>query len=218
MKPPSRSLRLAVVLLAGAAAGRAAAAPRTYELDAGHSRLVIHVSKAGALSSMLHDHAFVPQHWRGEVSFDADALAATHGEVVVDAASLRDEEPALSAADKAKVEEQARGPDVLDAAKYPEVRLEVTSAEPGARAPEGGPTPVTLVGTFHLHGRSAPVRIPLLARWSPEGFEARGQARFRQSDFGIRPLSKLLGAIAVKDDVVVELDVRGAARQAQPPP
>jgi len=218
MKPPSRSLRLAVALLLGASAGRADAAARLYDLDAAHSRIVIHVRKAGAMSSMLHDHAFVPQRWHGEVSFDPDALSTTHGEVVVDAASLRDEEPALSAADRAKVEEQARGADVLDAAKYPEVRLEVTSVEPGGPAQDGGSTPVTLVGTFHLHGRTSPVRIPLLARWSAEGFEARGQARFRQTDFGIRPLSKLLGAIAVKDDLVLELDVRGDARQAQPPP
>jgi polyisoprenoid-binding protein YceI len=188
---------------------RAGAAVRIYQLDVPHSRLVIRVHKSGAFAAALHDHAFVPGRWRGEVSFDADAPGLTQGTIVVDAASLRDEEQALSAADRAEVEAQARGPDVLDVAKYPEVRLEVNGVELGGTAQGAGTELVTLLGTLHLHGRSSPVRIPLAARFGPVAFDARGQARFRQSDFGIRPLSRLLGAIAVKDDVVVEIDVRG---------
>jgi polyisoprenoid-binding protein YceI len=216
-----KSLLLFSCIYLGVVGGRAQAAPTRYQLSVPRSRVTIHVHKAGALSAMLHDHAFVPQRWRGEVSFDPESPAATRGEIVFDAASLRDEEQALSAADKAKVEEQVRGPDVLDAARYPEVRLAVTGVELGSSAQGSGMTPVTLIGTFHLHGRSSPVRIPLVVGWSAEGFEARGQARFKQSDFGIQPLSKMLGAVAVRDDVLVEIDVRGQTSpisQAQPSP
>ncbi len=208
------ALFLATVVLAGVAAV-AQAAPTVYRIDPKTSRVVVHVHKAGAFSGFLHDHAFVPSQWHGEVSFDPASPGSTRGEVVFDAASLHDEEPGLSASDRAKVEEQVRGKDVLDAQRYPDVRLEITGAElgPGAGEGTGG---ITLLGTFSLHGKTQPVRIPVQARWTRERVEAHGSTAFDQSTFGIHPLKKALGTIAVQDKVVVDLTVVGATTTEEP--
>src|SRR5579862_9534397 len=92
----------------------------TYQLDARQSELTVNVLKKGALSVFAHDHFLHPREWSGALTFDERHPEATRVELTVGTASLWDAQKKLKPKDRAKVEDQIRGPTVLDAARFPE--------------------------------------------------------------------------------------------------
>jgi polyisoprenoid-binding protein YceI len=205
----ARARLLGLLAVSLALADSALAAEARWSADPARSRIVVHVRKKGLLSGMAHDHAFVPAAWRATASFDDARPSGARIEVVVEAGSLHDEQPSLSAEDRAKVDAQAAGRDVLDARRYPEIRFTAAGATGAAldAAPDGA-IAGELTGTLALHGREHPVGVRLRATREEEGgWRARGTARFDQSEFGIRPYSGFLGTVAVHDAVEVEYDL-----------
>ncbi|MBI2395591.1 MAG: YceI family protein [Deltaproteobacteria bacterium] len=178
-----------------------------YVVDAERSKLMVHVFRAGAFSPLLHDHHFAATNWNARTSFDPDRPGDTRATVTVQASSLRDQQPALSEKDLAKVNAQVQGPEVLDAARHPTVRFELERLElaPGALDAAKGVLRGKLVGTLTLHGQTRRISIPVAAKWSSDWLAVNGKVAFRQSDFGIKPYRKMGGAIAVQDAVEVEL-------------
>ena len=203
MRIGALSLCLLVVSTLFDGAGDAAS---TLRVDAAQSRLVVHVLPKGVLSPALHEHLFAPDHWEGVVSGDADHPEEVQGEIRIRADGLRDRQPALSAGDVAQVEGEVRGPQVLDAAKYPIIRFVVTGLAVDGRDSQSSLHGV-LTGSLDLHGTTRVLRIPVRARWSPAQLWVDGSVSFKQSEFGIKPYGRLFGAIAVQDQVTVEFTI-----------
>jgi polyisoprenoid-binding protein YceI len=190
------------------AATTAAAQPNSsnWQLDAATSELTVHVFKAGLFSGFLHDHQFVPRQWNITARFDPTHLEDFQAEVTVATASLRDIQPKLSAEDIAKVESQLVSPEVLDANRFPEIRfiadrLVVSSQKTDEL--EG-----TLSGKLSLHGMTRPLEFPVHVWRRGNEQVVLGKVSFNQSDFGISPLHKAGGAIAVEDRVLVDFALR----------
>jgi polyisoprenoid-binding protein YceI len=200
-----------VVLLAASmpSVGRAQASPARWTADTDKGRITVHVFKRGLFSSAAHDHHFVAGTWRATATFDGGGAADARVEVIIAADSLRDQQPALSQGDRAKIDRQAAGRDVLDAPRYPEVRFLSTrlDVEPGTSLHAEGGLRGTLVGTLSLHGRDRPVSVPVTVSREGAAWRARGAVTFKQSDFGIRPYSAFAGTIAVRDEVKLEYDL-----------
>lgn len=213
MSTSSQSRRIArAAQLASAAlalwmsAGGALAATATWPIDTSKSEVVVHVFRAGALSPSLHNHAFVPEHWSGNLAFDPQAPERSSVEVSLDAASLRDQEPELSAKDRATVEQQVHSPRILDTQRYPDIRFTADRLEDLHRL-DAQHIQGVLIGSLELHGQKQPLRIPIEATWGSQGLDATGNVSFLQSEFGISPYKKFLGAIAVQDRVRVDLKI-----------
>jgi polyisoprenoid-binding protein YceI len=181
-----------------------------WSIDASRSRLIVHVLPAGLLSSALHAHHFQPDEWSGEVAWDPEHPRNVRMEVRVAASSLRDQQPKLSAKDRAKVEGQTREAGILDSAKFPQILFQASELEL-ERSPSGGNGDFrgTLKGTLTLHGKTLPLGIPIQGKLSGDRFEASATAGFKQSDFGIQPYSTALGTVAVKDEITVEIFLAG---------
>jgi len=202
-----RPLLLLVALCAPFA--RAAAEASAWSAVLEKSQITVHVFKKGLFSAAAHDHHFVATRWRATASFDAARASEVRLELVVAADSLRDRQPALSSGDRDKVNRQAAGPDVLDAARHPEVRFTSLRLEPGAgsTAEQVGRLEGVLAGTLALHGRERPVSVRLVAKKDGKGWWAHGSAKFKQSDFGIAPYSGFLGTVAVQDEVQLDYEL-----------
>ncbi len=200
-----------VVLLAASlpSGGQAHASSTRWTADRDRSRITVHVLKRGLLSGVAHDHHFVAGTWRATATLDGGGAGEARVEVVIAADSLRDQQAALSAGDRAKVDRQAAGSDVLDARRYPEIRFlsKGLDMEPGTSLQAEGGLRGTLVGTLSLHGRDRPVSVPVTASREGDAWRARGAITFKQSDFGIHPYSAALGTIAVHDEVKLEYDL-----------
>lgn len=194
--------------IASLLAATAAAQPNStrWQLDSAGSELTVHVFKAGLFSGFLHDHLFVPQQWSCTVEFDPAHLEAFRAQLSVATASLRDNQPKLSAEDKAKVESQVAGPEVLDSARFPEIRF--TAERLAASGGNSDELQATVSGKLSLHGITRPLEFPVRVWRRGDARVVLGKVSFNQSDFGISPLSKAGGAISVEDKVLVDFALR----------
>ncbi len=180
--------------------------PNVWQLDTGTSELTVHVFKSGLFSGFLHDHLFVPQQWKATAKFDLAHLEDFHAEVSVAVASLKDNQPKLSAEDRAKVESQVLSSEVLDASRFPEIRFVADRFSVSVQKTdelEG-----TLSGKLSVHGVTRPLDVPVHAWRRGTAHLVLGKVSFNQRDFGIAPLRKVSGAIAVEDRVLVEFALR----------
>ncbi len=202
-------VRFALLLALAAPPVQADAAAESWNAVVEKSQITVHVFKKGLLSGAAHDHHFVPTRWRATASFDEVKPSGVRAEIVISADSLRDRQPELSSGDREKVNRQAAGPDVLDAAHHPEIRFTASGALESAVAAggEAGRLEGVLSGTLALHGRERPVSVRVVAKRDANGWWAHGSARFKQSDFGIRPYSGFLGTIAVQDEVQLDYEL-----------
>lgn len=183
----------------------ALAAP-LWRMDPAKSRLEVVVRRAGAFSSALHDHFFIPERWDVQLELDPEGRQLHRLQLEVDPSSLKDHNEELSEKDHAKVEDQVRSPSVLDVERYPQVlftatRFVVTSAK--ADAMDG-----TLTGDLELHGLRRELTFPVHVELSDGTLLATGEVRFPQSAFGIKPYRKALGPIGVQDEVTVTVKLR----------
>jgi len=156
--------------------------------------------REGLLSMVAHDLELRVTRLTLDVDEAARTVAATFDPTslrVVQA--LRDGRPlpdALGANDRAQIERSIVA-DVLDAARFPEIRFASTAV---AETPGG----VRVTGTLALHGRERPLEVSVRL----DADVAVAEAPLHQPDFGIRPYSAMLGALRVKPDVVVRLTVQ----------
>jgi len=206
-----RILRLVPAALSILAAMPAAGAK--LEATPAGGRILVHVFKKGLFSGFAHDHHFEVTGWRATAELPGGDPSRSSVGVVLAAGSLRDRQEALSDADRAKVDAQAAGPDVLDAAHHPEIawRSERVTLGPGAG---GDRLRGTASGQLTLRGRTRPVDVAFEAEREGETWRVRGKGRLRQSDFGITPFSGFLGTVGVEDEI--EIEVALTLRPARP--
>ena len=174
------------------------------QADTAASRLVIRATKRGLLSVLAHDHEFTPARWEAEVDFEPGRPQDVRVDVRIDAASLHDDVARLSQTAREHVDRETAGPEVLDAQRYGEIRFHGESASAGGE--RDGPQGV-LHGALTLHGTTRPLDVPFHARVDAPGYRVSGSVRFRQTDYGITPISKARGSIGVDDEIQVEFEL-----------
>ncbi len=167
----SRTTPFAILL--ALAAGGTAAAPATYEIDPSHTYPSFEADHMGGLSV-----------WRGK--FDKTA-----GTIVLDkeaGSGLVDVKVDTSSVDYGldKMNEHARGADILDAAKFPQ------AAYKGRLEGFKDGVPSRVAGDLTLHGVTKPLELKILSfKCMPhpmlkrEVCGADALAMFDRSDFGI---------------------------------
>jgi polyisoprenoid-binding protein YceI len=65
-----------------------------------------------------------------------------------------------------------------------------------------------LHGNLTIRGKSQPIIVPVtLTRLDDGTFRARGDYKFKQTTFGIRPVQLAGGTIKVKDEVQTEFEL-----------
>jgi len=181
----------AYLMLMTGAAGSAFAQPRA--IDTAKSTMTVLVSKSGALSIMGHDHEITAPIARGAVD-----VAAHTVELRLEAGSLRVADPHVSDKDRAQIQQTMVGPEVLDTARYPAIVFRSTAVEPAAAGSWNVRGDLTLHGA--THAVSGVVR--------ENAGHYTGDVRFKQSEFGIKPVSAAGGTVRVKDELQIRFDIQ----------
>lgn len=176
-----------------------------YRLDPSASEVWILVDKAGPLASVGHRHVITAGALRGFALVAANGRS--HADLRFPVAALSVDAPAamarfhqdekLSAGDRAGTRRHMLGDSVLDARRFPWIRLHVT-------VPHTAPgTGAALEVTIHLHGVTRTIEITgTLARDSGH-WQVTGAFHISQSAFGITPYSVMLGALRVQDKLEI---------------
>jgi len=188
-------MRRTVFLAAASLAYVLGVSAQQHNIDTQKSTLTIHVGKAGAFSSLGHEHEVRAQIHSGTAETGSHPAVEVH----VDARALRVIGKDDSEKDRTEVQKTMLGPEVLDSEHHQEIVFKSTAAEPA------GQGRWTVRGNLTLRGQTRPVTVQVTLK---DG-RYTGQTTVRQTDFGIKPPGK--AGIRAKDEVRIEFDVRLAS-------
>jgi polyisoprenoid-binding protein YceI len=201
------ALAVAVLVLVAAAPARADEA--TYRVVPEKSKLTFKAFRDGWFSSLGHDHVLGGRDFDGAVRFDPVKFEASSVTLSVRTNTLEVLDPGVDADDKKEIDATLKGDEVLDAAKYPEIRFVSTSVR---RDPKIAGR-YLVKGDLTLHGVTKAIEFPVEAKESEasaQGLRATGKIELKTSDYGMKPYGVGLGAVKVKDGVVLEFEVVAA--------
>jgi polyisoprenoid-binding protein YceI len=182
-----------------------------FVVDPAASSLHIHTGRAGILKFAGHDHDIRGLGMSGEILADTENVAASRVTITLDATRLEVEREGEPPADVAQVQERMLGPDVLDTARFPEIVFRSISAS-GHSGPHGSAFDMEIQGDLSLHGVTRRIALRLKAAIEGDLLKASGEARLRQTDYGLNPVSAVAGTVRVKDEVLVRYSI--VARRA----
>lgn len=177
------------------------------------SRVYVHVDKTG----LGHEHAVVGQIARGRIVLGATKNA---GELVFDMKTFHADSDAArkylglegttSPSTQQAVTNNMMGPAVLDVAHFPTATFKAHSAVPLDKPSRRGLPQYELSGEFTLHGVTHPLKFAVEVE-SVKGWQRiRGGFAINQTDFGIKPFTKALGAVGVADRLQIWGDALAA--------
>ncbi len=181
-------MRTLTVIMAGfalAAGSRPVQAAELRIVPAPEAVFEVEVEKTGLLSGKKHVLRF--ERYQGRVDETSVTFTLEANSLKV----LDDWKPAAGAL--AKIREVTLGKDVLDAARFPEIRFEASAL---AQAP--------VQGQLTVRGITKPCTVAV----SRSGGWLEGTAVVKYSSYGIKEQKAALGAIGTKDEMRVRFKVR----------
>jgi polyisoprenoid-binding protein YceI len=188
--------------------------PRTQQLRAGEidtdlSRVFVFVEKTG----FGHQHGVVGRLKEGTLRVAREA----GGKIVFDMSSFRADtdaarrkvglEGASSENEQEQVTANMLGAAVLDAEQFPTAFFVITKVQRSEERDAAGQPKFYLDGDFTLHGTKRRVRISATGTQERGFLHLVGHFPLRQTDFGIKPFKKALGAVGVADVLTVYGDL-----------
>jgi polyisoprenoid-binding protein YceI len=164
--------------------------------------LIVHVSKSGLFSGFGDNHEVEAPITEGFIDEGTRRV-----KFEVESRRMKVLDPQLSADKRQQVQERMLGSDVLDVARFPQIRFESTSVEQAA------PGRLLVGGQLFLHG----VTRPVIVHVQTENEHYVGTASFKQREFGITPISIAGGTVKVKDELKIEFDIQASTPTAVGP-
>jgi len=167
-------------------------------IDVTKSTLKIRVFKSGVFSAFAHDHEIQAPIEEGIIEAGIpDSSAHASVQLRVDSRKMRVLDPDTSADTRDQIQHTMQSATVLDVEKFPEISYQSTTVT------SRGDAHWEVNGMLNLLGKKQPVVVEV----SLKDGHYRGSASFKQSNFGINPISLAGGTIKVKDELKIEFDI-----------
>jgi len=163
-------------------------------IDTAHSSITVHVGKSGVFSAFGHEHVVRAPITEGSVN---ENLAKPQVEFRVNARQLSVADPDVKSEEREEIQRDMLGAKVLDSERYPEIRFRSTSIQ------RAGDSKWKVAGELTLHGETHPVDATV----SGGNGRYTGAAKFKQTEFGIKPVSVAGGSVKVKDELRIEFEI-----------
>lgn len=171
----------------------------------------IHVFRGGTLARLGHNHVITSQSVTGRVwlhpQFTASGfeLSFPVADLVVDDPKARQAAgsefpPEIPAADKEGTKKNMLRLEVLDAERHPRVTIRSASISGSLQSPR-------ITARITIKDVSRDVVVPASVAVNGKRLTARGEFEIRQTEFGMKPFSVALGALAVQDQLRVRFDL-----------
>ena len=173
----------------------------TYEVGPSTGTLVLNTGREGMAKKVGHDLVIEASRWSAKVSSDGDDITRSTAHVTVDTRSFKvvsgtgGAKP-LSDKDRRDIEENI-DKKVLKTDKFPEITFVSTSVK------SAGGDKVTVLGDLTIMGTTRPASVDIAVT----GNKATGTTTIKQSDWGIKPFSALMGALKLADAVTIQVEV-----------
>lgn len=194
------------------ATGEAVAGPQPGQLELEHSHVYIRVGKA----RIGHEHAVMGKLKSGELHLSAaDNPRQNPGKLVFDMRTFDADSDAarkyigmgdsIDDATRRQVNANMLGKEVLDVQNFPTATFAVLKITHLEQASPRGLPQYDIAGDFTLHGTTRPIHFTVDVEEIKGWLRIRGAFAILQTQYGIKPYSKMFGAIGVAD----RLDIYG---------
>lgn len=175
-----------------------------WSLDRSDGELLIRTGVAGRAAQMGHRLTIAMRRWRATVQWSDDEPVSA--ELNVDVNSLEVVRgdgglTPLSGPEKTLVRSNALRS--LDARRFPRIGFAAKTIE---KTDDG----YRLTGTLTIHGKARTQVVDVRTDDLGDTWRLSSEAVVRQSDFGVKPYSQLLGSLKVADDVTVSFTAQRA--------
>jgi polyisoprenoid-binding protein YceI len=181
-----------------------------YRIDPSISRFTVRAFASGLLSVLGHSPTIAVGDFEGDVLLEKGSLESAALHLRVKAASLLVQDD-VSNRDRLEIERQMRD-EVLETGRFPDILYKCSSAS--GSEPAAGPSIVRLNGQLSLHGVARPLPIDAHVNVTGDLLRASGEISLRQTDYDIRLVSAMAGALKIKDELKVSFDI-AARKQKQ---
>jgi hypothetical protein len=167
--------------------------------DPTNSRCRVYTRRTGLLGAVGHDLEIHLAEYRIEVAeaeLQVYAMFSAGSLRVVGAVDGREPRPGkLSAKDQQQIDQHI-AQDVLESTKYPSIEFHSTRVEPNANG-------YRVQGRLRLHGQERSIELAVQRRDAA----LVAEVMLRQPDFGIQPFRAFGGALRVRPDVLVCIEL-----------
>lgn len=184
--------------------------PPAGKVNTDFSRVYIFVDKSGLVG---HQHAVEGKLISGELF----QTASREGGLVFDMQSFNADTPqakkylglenAVDEATRKKVNENMLGAEILNVKKFSTAKFEHVTIRPKNTMSKRQLPEYLLIGDFTLHEKTRRIEIPCDLEVKDGLHHLRGSFKILQSNYGIKPFSKMLGAVGVADELVIYGDI-----------
>ncbi len=186
------------------------AATKTGDVNLEYSRVFIFVDRT---TSLGHTHGVEGKLKSGRLSINAKepgSLVFDMKSFIADTETARkvlNVESTIDEATRRKVNENMLGPEILNVNRYPEakfenIRVTATGKTSNRKLPE-----YILEGDFTLHKTTRHLQIRCDLEEKDGWHHVRGSFKILQTDYGIKPYTKMLGAVGIKDELMILGDI-----------
>jgi polyisoprenoid-binding protein YceI len=168
-------------------------------LGPGDGSIKIHTKREGLASRVGHDLTLEPARWNADVELDPDDISKSSVTATIDPGSIEVLEGtggAMPLSDKDRADIRKNLTQKVFTSGSIDFRSTAVSSNGDGR--------ITVSGDVTISGTTRPVQLDL----TQSGDRVSGRLSLRQTDFGIKPYSAMLGALKVADAVDLALDVR----------
>lgn len=172
----------------------------TWTLDASDGELLVHTGVAGRAARMGHRLTIAVTRWQATVSWDGDEPVAAEVVAEVDSIEvLRGEGGIKRLSGPEKVVVKSNALKSLSASRFPEIRFTADKIE---QTGDG----YRLCGKFRVRDKSRDHVIELRTEDLGDTWRMSFEFQVRQTDYGIKPYSILLGSVRIADEVAVSFN------------
>jgi len=180
-----------------------------YVVDARSSRFTVQAFATGILSAMGHNPKIGIGKFSGEVDFNSESLECRGLQLSIESASLGVLDD-IGDKDRREIE-RLMNDQVLEIAKYPEIKYEASVASITRMG--DSLYSAALNGNLTLHGVTR--KQPITARIAvfDEMLRASGEFTLSQSDFQIKPVVVMGGALKLKDELKFSFEIVARVKQ-----
>jgi polyisoprenoid-binding protein YceI len=174
-----------------------------YSIETKSSTFTIRAFTTGLLAAFGHNPTIAVPDIEGEVLLDPDAIEQSSVRMVAHSASLTVTDD-ISAKDREEINHRMHD-EVLESDSFPEIVYE--SSRVSASKTGEGQFWAAITGELTLHGvkRNQPISVRLALNGTT--LRATGEFSVRQSDYEIRPVSAVGGAVKIKDELKLSFDI-----------
>lgn len=170
---------------------------KVWNLDASDGQLLVSTGVTGRAARMGHRLTIAMNEWRATVTWAGDDPSAVKLEIDVDSLEvLRGEGGVTPLSGPEKALARSNALKSLGAEKFPSISYRTDDV---AKTADG----YRLTGTVDIHGKSRPQTVDLQVEDLGDSWRMSAEVPVRQSDFGVKPYSLLMGSMKVADEVTV---------------